>query len=118
MKREDRGRQEGGAVKRHGALSSMMNMLTVSTVVMGFPDVHILKNVQILHCKHVQLIIHQQYRGPSPEAQWLGLCLPSHVVLVQSLVRELRSDSCGQKKQTFKKKKKRSNIVTNSIKTF
>ena len=116
MKREDRGRQEGGAVKRQGALSSMMNMLTVSTVVMGFPDVHILKNVQILHCKHVQLIIHQQYRGPSPEAQWLGLCLPAHVVLVQSLVRELRSYSCGQKKTNIKKK--RSNIVTNSIKTF
>ena len=78
----------------------MMNMLTVSTVVMGFPDVHILQNVQILHCKHVQLVIHQQYRGPSPEAQWLGLCLPAHVVLVQSLVRELISYMrYGQKNQ-------------------
>lgn len=88
MKREDRGRQEGGAVKSHRALSNRMNMLPVFTVEMGFPDVRISQNVQILHHKCAQLVIHQQYRGPSPEAQWLGLCLPAHVVQVQSLVKK------------------------------
>ena len=34
MKREDRGKQEGGAVRRHRALSNMMSMLTVFTEVM------------------------------------------------------------------------------------
>lgn len=34
MKREVRGKQEGGVVKRHRALLNMMSMLTVFTVVM------------------------------------------------------------------------------------
>ena len=57
----------------------------------------------------------KQQQGTSLAVQWLGLCLPTHRVRVQSLVRELRSHvPQGQKIQN----PKQSQYCKNSIKAF
>ena len=57
----------------------------------------------------------RRYLGTFLVVQWLKLCLPTQWVYVQSLVRALRSHMpCGQTTKTWN----RSNVVTNSIKTF
>ena len=60
-------------------------------------------------------VTNKRVLGTSLIVQWLGLCLPTQEVRVQSLVEELRSNlPCCQKTKTYN----RNNTVTNSIKTF
>ena len=56
----------------------------------------------------------KEHRGTPVVVQWLRPCLPMQGVWVWSLVRALRSKPPGRKTKTLKKKKKsRSNTVTN-----
>jgi len=51
--------------------------------------------------------------------QWLRLPLPVQGVQVRSLVRKLRSHMPqGQKTKNINKRRRKSNIITNSIKTL